>query len=881
MKRTDSRLWSSPLLLLILLLLPAYAGAQFCQLSINDSGSVLTVGSSSTIRTELSNPPPSDTRTVGVRFEILQGEADFAGSSSPLVVPVQLSGGNSPVVIAQAELVGRAPGDVHVRVTWLNSTSPSAEPLVCDSSGMPVSPNGFDRFFTVQGPPPPVLGLVLVSGAGQQVSEGAQSAPLVVAVTGDDCTCTTGVPVLFEVEPPGALQLSGNRVISDGQGRAQVTARGQVVGSAVVRARLENAPQVAPVDIPIAVTSRLLGAQLLLVAGSGQQLAVEAVSAPLQVGARDAAGQPLGNAAVSWRVEPAGSASLDAASSSTDGQGNAQNRVRPLRAGSFEVVAVLEGTDATVRFSLSAGAVPAGSALSIISGNAQNLVPGIPSAPLVVELRGPQAQALPGVRLRFSTDPEIGGVLSPPEVVTGSDGRASTQVIAQLPIGVGVIAAVADEPGISVRFNVRGGTAFIDNLTSGQREVATAIDNACPALFGMVNTLGGAQRDLLDRCSEIVGAAGSQPGNVRAVLDQLLPDEAAPQAVASLTVRDAQLRNLDVRLDALRSGARPNALAGLNLQTANGVLPLDLFSQLVQDDPAGGGLISPWGMFLTGTIGRVDRSSSVNNPGFDGDTLSLTGGIDYRFSSRFVAGLALGYDDNELQLLADSGRVDTRSLTVSLYGSYAADNDFYVDGRIAVGRLDFDLQRNIRYNLGNAPVNVAALADPEGDSRLFALTLGRNFSRNAWNFGGYLRGELSSIDLDGYAERIQQSSGAGIGLAVAVDSRKLESRTATLGARLSFASSRDWGVLLPFARVEWVHEFEDEAQVVMARFVNDPTATPIRFAGDTPDDGYGNVALGLSSVLANGRSLFVQYERRFAQDFIDRDTLSIGGRFEF
>jgi uncharacterized protein YhjY with autotransporter beta-barrel domain len=88
-------------------------------------------------------------------------------------------------------------------------------------------------------------------------------------------------------------------------------------------------------------------------------------------------------------------------------------------------------------------------------------------------------------------------------------------------------------------------------------------------------------------------------------------------------------------------------------------------------------------------------------------------------------------------------------------------------------------------------------------------------------------------------------------------------------------------VLLPFARVEWVREFEDEAQTVVARFVNDPTGTPITITGEAQDDGYGNVALGLSSVLANGRSLFVQYERRYAQDSVSRDSLSIGGRFEF
>lgn len=740
------------------------------------------------------------------------------------------------------------------------------------------------------------LNLSIVSGDGQELALDQPSEPLLVFASDDDGSALEGEQIEWRVEPPGAAVLDAPQRLTDGNGKAMNRVRAQLAGNFTVVAHIAGADpdeqEAATVRFRLSAATAVAGARLTVVAGNNQSLAVNTPSEPLVVAAVDASGQPLPNAAVQWRVLPPGAAQLDTPSTNTDPGGRAQNRARAAQRGTVEVLASLAGSDGqgpgSVRFVLNFDSVPNGSTLRPVSGNDQNLVPGQPSAPLVVELRDGNNQPVAGARLRFTGAPPGAANFDPPEAQTGADGRASTRVAPQLPGDLVVTVTVVGDPRITVTFTIRGGTAFLPGLNTNQQGVATAVDAACPQLAGGAPPPpGSAGTDLLARCSEIVAASATRPADVQNALNQLLPDEAAPQATASLNIRDAQLRNLDVRLDALRSGARRNGLAGLTLTTNSGALPLDLIFRSFQDDQdseeniQSGELVSPWGAFLTGTIGQVDRDSTTNNPGFDGDTLSLTAGVDYRFNWRFVGGIALGYDDSSVDLIGDSGSIDTRSLTLSLYGSYATAQDFYIDGRLAYGNLDFDLERNIRYSLGATPVDVTALASPGGDSQLLALTVGRNFNQGRWNFGGYLRGEASNIDLDGYAERVDGDGRAGRGLVVRVDPRELESRTATLGFRTSFTASRDWGVLLPYARLEWVHEFETDPQTTIARFVNDPTNTPIVITGDEQDDGYGNVAIGISGVFANGRSAFLQYERRFAQEAIDRQTFTIGGRFEF
>ena len=543
-------------------------------------------------------------------------------------------------------------------------------------------------------------------------------------------------------------------------------------------------------------------------------------------------------------------------------------------------------------------ALPVGSTFTVVSGSAQNLAPNTPSAPLIAQLSGPDGQPLVGRAIRAEAMPPASATLSATLLLTDAQGRVQFIATPRSPGGVAVVLRVVEEGTISVRFDLTGGLAFIPGLDPRTGSVAQAIDGLCPQLANIPPAqLTPGQRDLQMRCGEVVGAAGSGSASNDA-LGQLRADGAAPQATAAFGGRDVQFNNLGVRFDALRIGARRGlSLAGLNLQTGGGSLPLALLLPATMsaneqgDDMEGGELASPWGAFFTGQIGRTNQEQAEGAPGFDGRSYGLTGGVDYRLNSRWVLGGALGYDTSNNDLSMARGAVDSRQFSGTLYASWISPYDYYADVLAAYSRINFDLERNIRYRISpqasmpmgtpDTQVAQAALASPKGDSRSLAVTLGRDFHSGSWSSSGYLRAEITRVNLDGYEERARLPDAPGAGLVLRVDPRGLESRTVRIGARTSVANSMSFGVLVPSARLEWVREFQDDPQLITTHFIADPTNTAISFSGSSIDNGYGNFGFSLSSILANGRSFYLAYEHRFGQDLIDQDLLNLGGRIEF
>ena len=93
--------------------------------------------------------------------------------------------------------------------------------------------------------------------------------------------------------------------------------------------------------------------------------------------------------------------------------------------------------------------------------------------------------------------------------------------------------------------------------------------------------------------------------------------------------------------------------------------------------------------------------------------------------------------------------------------------------------------------------------------------------------------------------------------------------------------SQSWGVLLPQAHFEWVHEFENDREVVNGFFIQDPSQTSFSLNTDRPDSNYFNLRLGVSAQFAKGRSGYFYYRKLLGYDNLDVDSFSAGLRFEF
>jgi outer membrane autotransporter protein len=131
--------------------------------------------------------------------------------------------------------------------------------------------------------------------------------------------------------------------------------------------------------------------------------------------------------------------------------------------------------------------------------------------------------------------------------------------------------------------------------------------------------------------------------------------------------------------------------------------------------------------------------------------------------------------------------------------------------------------------------------------------------------------------IDGFTEQ-----GAG-GLNLVYDDQKFESFTANVGFRGTYAWNLSWGVLLPHLRVDYVREFEDDADVFGVRFAADPNATstpPILVETDNPDQSYWRLAAGFSAQFKYGISGYIEYQRLESFEFISFQDVSMGLRFQ-
>jgi outer membrane autotransporter protein len=346
------------------------------------------------------------------------------------------------------------------------------------------------------------------------------------------------------------------------------------------------------------------------------------------------------------------------------------------------------------------------------------------------------------------------------------------------------------------------------------------------------------------------------------------------------------VQNVKARLAALRSGSPTSSLGGLSLVGPGGQVSLGTLTNalLGEGDQDIGADFDRWGWFATGSVGRGEADARGGAPAYDYDVNGITAGIDYRYRPNLIAGAALGYSKQDTDLADHQGSVAMTGWNLSAYGTYSFKDTWYLDGVVTAGRNRFTMKRRIAYTVPlpdgtTATIDQVATGHPDGDLFESALTFGGDYHKDAWSFGPYTRLIHTHMGFDAYDESM--GSGPGSGLALAVDSRDVTQFTGVLGGKLAYTHSADWGILVPTASLEWEREFKDDPESLTARFLHDPTGTPIVVTNDPLDNQYFRLGLGMSLVLKHGRSGFVLYERMVGRDGMEQENLSLGVRVEF
>ena len=124
----------------------------------------------------------------------------------------------------------------------------------------------------------------------------------------------------------------------------------------------------------------------------------------------------------------------------------------------------------------------------------------------------------------------------------------------------------------------------------------------------------------------------------------------------------------------------------------------------------------------------------------------------------------------------------------------------------------------------------------------------------------FARLEWADIDIDGFTERMSNPGAPGSGLATRIESQSLTTLPLSLGVQVGTDYRTAWGRFHPRLLLAWVHEFENDAEDIVGRFVDDTSGTPFRLPTDRPDRDFAQLAVGGVLELSERASLQLSYQ---------------------
>lgn len=357
------------------------------------------------------------------------------------------------------------------------------------------------------------------------------------------------------------------------------------------------------------------------------------------------------------------------------------------------------------------------------------------------------------------------------------------------------------------------------------------------------------------------------------VLSWMRPRNVVHQARNSTKIVASQLSNVGQRIAQLRAGISGFSVTDLELSNGSEVLP---FSMLAYqgDEQAAQSFVSPWGFFINGSLsaGDYEYADEVND-GFDFDSDSISAGVDYRFSNKFVLGSAIGYSQMSSQTGAGV-TMESEGLSLNLFGLFTPTEKFYVDTRISYARPEIKQTRREFFELIDAVVDIEAIGRTDSKQLTAAISAGYGYNFGAWQFSPYLGMEYVENQLDQFTE-----SGAN-GFNIFYEDQDFESLRYNLGFNLSRAISTSKGVISP--QVSWQYNREDQDGGIMAmRLINMPVDELFNVETNFTEDTSSQASVGVTWVMANGKMFYLRYQQIFGLSNFDQYTVSFGGRFEF
>jgi outer membrane autotransporter protein len=377
--------------------------------------------------------------------------------------------------------------------------------------------------------------------------------------------------------------------------------------------------------------------------------------------------------------------------------------------------------------------------------------------------------------------------------------------------------------------------------TSNTSATSLAINSLCASAANLT---------VIGNCAAV---ASLTPAAKADVVEQITPEEINTIAATTVATSRANFSSVLDRIAGLRAGN----VGGINLGGNRvGAASADELPEIFQ---------------RLGIYGNIDgsfgnRKRSVNEQGYNFDNQGVTVGADYAVTDNLFVGMAFNNAHNKADFSNRAGQLYTAAYTGSLYSTLNI-QDFYVDALASFGGIDYESERTMSF------FNTSAKGKASGMQYASSLGAGYNHHIEKLVVGPYMGFDYTKTEVDAYRES------GGASFAARYDKQNIESVLTKAGARMSYAWSQPWGVIVPQVNAEWIHESSYNAQYNVVRFVQNGTGFTIR--SDNPDRDYMQLGLNMAGQFAGGISAFVSYNTVIDRENVTNHAFSSGIRMSF
>ena len=410
---------------------------------------------------------------------------------------------------------------------------------------------------------------------------------------------------------------------------------------------------------------------------------------------------------------------------------------------------------------------------------------------------------------------------------------------------------------------IEQGAGVVPGIDPAADQISTATTQFCAVGGGGFGTIG---------CSVTQAAADlvadpATPSDVRQVASTVLennllavaPDETTAIAFMAPAMATAQTNNLGGRLAELRSGDMGGTVSAGGLTFLSHGIPVSFGSLAsllsVDDDESArneekrtllGG--TRLGLWINGTLGSSDSDRRSSNSAFKSDTWSLTSGLDYRFTDRFFAGVALGYSSMSADFAGDQGSLDANAKSLFLYSGYSTPNGLSFDGSLSYMRSDYSQKRVIElFELDASGTGYQSMGRDiaRGDPTVnqFGANFGITYTimRNTWTIAPQAQISVLRTTYEAFQERGPSEFN------LRYDERRNNSRSFSVGGYFDRSFATSVGAFRPYLRAFYFADGGSSPDLI-TQFVlagSDGGQVPLSIDMQEPDRRYGTAELGL------------------------------------